>query len=93
MVLLLLLLLLLQQTGAHLYETCPSGNYFEYKAQAIGARAQSARTYLEKKFPEFEDCTRSNALSAFVLLSPNHQLFVAGGRGRARFSLGKRHAC
>ena len=45
------------QTGAHLYETCPSGNYFEYKAQAIGARAQSARTYLEKKFPEFEDCT------------------------------------
>jgi 20S proteasome subunit alpha 6 len=45
------------QTGAHLFETCPSGNYFEYKAQAIGARAQSARTYLEKKFEEFEDCT------------------------------------
>jgi len=37
------------QTGAHLYETCPSGNYYDYKAQSIGARSQSAKTYLEKK--------------------------------------------
>jgi len=42
------------QTGAHLYETCPSGNYFDYKAMAIGARSQSAKTYLEKKFAEYE---------------------------------------
>ena len=27
-------------TGAHLYYTCPSGNYFEYKAMAMGARSQ-----------------------------------------------------
>ena len=33
--------------GPHLFETCPSGNYYEYYAQAIGARSQSARTYLE----------------------------------------------
>lgn len=39
--------------GVHLYETCPSGNYFEYKAHAIGARSQSARTYLEKHFESF----------------------------------------
>ncbi|DBA01803.1 TPA: hypothetical protein N0F65_002919 [Lagenidium giganteum] len=39
--------------GVHLYETCPSGNYFEYKANAIGARSQSARTYLEKHFESF----------------------------------------
>ena len=27
-------------SGPHLYNTCPSGNYYEYKAMAIGARAQ-----------------------------------------------------
>ncbi len=26
--------------GPHLYNTCPSGNYYEYKAHAIGARSQ-----------------------------------------------------
>jgi 20S proteasome subunit alpha 6 len=26
--------------GAHLYNTCPSGNYYEYKAMGIGARSQ-----------------------------------------------------
>eukprot|EP01102_Stenamoeba_stenopodia_P004945 TRINITY_DN1544_c0_g1_i1.p1 TRINITY_DN1544_c0_g1~~TRINITY_DN1544_c0_g1_i1.p1 ORF type:complete len:249 (-),score=44.45 TRINITY_DN1544_c0_g1_i1:41-787(-) len=42
-------------TGAHLFETCPSGNYFDYKAIAIGARGQSAKTYLERHFQEFEN--------------------------------------
>lgn len=28
------------KTGPHLFNTCPSGNFFEYKAMAIGARAQ-----------------------------------------------------
>jgi len=41
-------------TGSHLYETSPSGNYYDYKAQAIGARSQSAKTYLERNFKEFE---------------------------------------
>jgi len=45
------------QTGSHLYETCPSGNYFEYKSIAIGARSQSAKTYLEKNFGSFNACT------------------------------------
>lgn len=44
-------------TGAHLYYTCPSGNYFEYKAMAMGARSQAAKTYLERKFETFEDAT------------------------------------
>jgi 20S proteasome subunit alpha 6 len=42
------------KTGAHVYETSPSGNYFEYKAQAMGARSQSARTHLEKHFETFD---------------------------------------
>jgi len=45
------------QTGAHLYETCPSGNYFDYKAISIGARSQSAKTYLERKFNDFEEAS------------------------------------
>jgi 20S proteasome subunit alpha 6 len=45
-----------QKKGVHLYETCPSGNYFEYKAHAIGARSQSARTYLEKHYESFANC-------------------------------------
>jgi 20S proteasome subunit alpha 6 len=34
--------------GAHIYQTCPSANYYDCKAMSIGARSQSARTYLEK---------------------------------------------
>jgi len=42
------------QDGPHLFETCPSGNYSEYNAYAIGARSQSARTYLEDHLAEFK---------------------------------------
>jgi len=41
--------------GAHLYQTCPSGNYYEYKAVAIGSRSQSAKSYLEKHLAEFRE--------------------------------------
>ena len=43
--------------GSHLYQTCPSANYYECKAMAIGARSQSARTYLEKYLNDFQNCT------------------------------------
>merc|ERR1719389_1192298 len=36
------------QTGPHLFQTCPSGNYYECKAMAIGGRSQASKTYLEK---------------------------------------------
>ncbi|XP_011311364.1 proteasome subunit alpha type-1 [Fopius arisanus] len=39
--------------GPHIYQTCPSANYFDCKAMAIGARSQGARTYLEKHLNEF----------------------------------------
>jgi len=50
-----LLVIGFDQTGPHLYESFPTGNFYDYKAMAIGARSQSARTYLEKYFPEFEN--------------------------------------
>jgi 20S proteasome subunit alpha 6 len=39
--------------GPRLYSTCPSGNYYEYRATAIGARSQAARTYLERHADAF----------------------------------------
>lgn len=44
------------ETGTHLFETCPSGNYYEYLAMAIGARSQSSKTYLEKNYESFANC-------------------------------------
>ncbi|KAJ8728720.1 hypothetical protein PYW07_006416 [Mythimna separata] len=42
--------------GPHIYQTCPSANFFDCRAMAIGARSQSARTYLEKHLATFMDC-------------------------------------
>ncbi|KAF7792128.1 hypothetical protein EIP86_003158 [Pleurotus ostreatoroseus] len=44
------------KTGPHLYEFSPSGNSYEYYAMSIGARSQSAKTYLEKYYESFMDC-------------------------------------
>merc|ERR1711957_601672 len=41
------------KTGPHLYETRPSGDYFEYIAQAIGSRPQACKTYFEKNYESF----------------------------------------
>lgn len=43
--------------GPHLYEFSPSGNSYEYYAMSIGARSQSAKTYLEKHYETFADGT------------------------------------
>lgn len=47
---------LLQDMGPHIFQTCPSANYFDCKAMSIGARSQSARTYLERSMDKFADC-------------------------------------
>jgi len=44
------------QSGPHLYEFSPSGISYEYYAMSIGARSQSAKTYLEKHYESFTDC-------------------------------------
>ncbi|CAD7938381.1 unnamed protein product [Amoebophrya sp. A25] len=45
-----------EDTGkAGIYETSPSGDFYEYKAMAIGGRAQRAKTYLEKHFETFPE--------------------------------------
>ncbi|KAI9710382.1 MAG: hypothetical protein M1828_002170 [Chrysothrix sp. TS-e1954] len=44
--------------GTHLFEFNPSGVTQEMVADAIGARSQMARTYLERNLEKFEDCGR-----------------------------------
>jgi 20S proteasome subunit alpha 6 len=54
------------QTGPHLFEFAPSGTSYEYVAMSIGARSQSARTYLEKHYESFMDCKSTRQGSPFV---------------------------
>jgi len=42
--------------GPHIFQTCPSANYYDCRAMAIGARSQAARTYLEKFLPQLKEC-------------------------------------
>ncbi|XP_008784923.1 proteasome subunit alpha type-1 [Phoenix dactylifera] len=52
----------LDETGAHLYYNCTSGNYFEYQAFAIGSRSQAAKTYLERRFEAFNSYSREELI-------------------------------
>jgi hypothetical protein len=49
----------------YIYMNNLTGNYYEYKAMALGGRSQSAKTYLEKHFEQFTGGTLS--LSVFIL--------------------------
>jgi len=51
------------KTGPHLYQTSPSGDYLEFKAIAIGSRAQAARTYLEKHFESFPNASKDDLVN------------------------------
>jgi len=42
--------------GPHIFQTCPSANYYDCRAMAIGARSQAARTYLERFLDDLGDC-------------------------------------
>ena len=48
--------------GPHIYQTCPSANYYDAKAMAIGSRSQSARTYLERRLDDFQTSTREELI-------------------------------
>ncbi|KAK9475532.1 nucleophile aminohydrolase, partial [Dipodascopsis tothii] len=50
------------EAGAHLYEFQPSGSVLEYFGAAIGARSQSARTYLERNFEQFVECSMDDLI-------------------------------
>lgn len=39
------------ESGPRLIQTCPSGNYYDFSAAAIGARCQGARSRFEQTYP------------------------------------------
>jgi len=45
------------KTGPRLFQAEPSGNQFEYIAQGMGTRSQSAKTYLEKHYKDFHNAS------------------------------------
>lgn len=53
----------IDQAGTHLFETCPSGNFFEYVSFAIGDKCQSAKTYLERNFETFGPLSADQLIS------------------------------
>jgi len=43
------------ENGPHIVQTCPSAHTYDCYAMSIGARSQSARTYLEKNLKQFAE--------------------------------------
>ncbi|CAI7788906.1 unnamed protein product [Closterium sp. NIES-53] len=70
----------IDQTGPHIFQTCPSGNFWEFHAMAIGARSQAAKTYLERKFDLFGACSLDE-LVRHALLAVKESLQEGGLSG------------
>ena len=59
--------LIFQRNGAHIVQSDPSGEVVEVLATSIGARSQSARTYLEKHLNEFKTATLDQLIEHALL--------------------------
>ncbi|KAI6648712.1 Proteasome subunit alpha type-1-like [Oopsacas minuta] len=55
--------------GPHIYHLCPSANYYDCCAMAIGARSQSAKTYLEREISNISNCSSLEELMRHALLA------------------------
>jgi 20S proteasome subunit alpha 6 len=69
------------ETGPHIYETSPDANYYEYYAYAIGARCQSAKTYLENHYRDFENMPLEDLIRAglhCIRKSTPHEIVMNG---------------
>ena len=53
-------------TGPHLFQTDPSGAFSEWRAAALGARSQSAKTYLERRYEAFPGLSREELIKEAV---------------------------
>jgi len=81
------------ENGPHIYETCPSGNYFEYYSMAIGGRSTSAKTYLENHFEELKKAESpevliQHAVQALNATAPSDSPLTVKNTSVAVISLG-----
>lgn len=60
--------------GPRVFYQCPSANYYDCKSIAIGARSQSARTYLEGKLEEIAATTTPEELIKHGLIALRNTL-------------------
>lgn len=65
--------------GPHVISADPSGNVTEMHAASIGARSQSARTYLEKHLDEFKEAG-SDAVIEHALRAVKESLQTDSGK-------------
>lgn len=75
------------QTGPHLFEAQPSGQYYEYKGMAIGARSQAGRTYLERHFETFPELSIDDLIK-HALLALRETLATGGDLSSANVAVG-----
>eukprot|EP00049_Salpingoeca_infusionum_P016974 m.351355 g.351355 ORF g.351355 m.351355 type:complete len:255 (+) comp16232_c0_seq1:383-1147(+) len=54
-------------SGPHIYQVEPSANYYDCKSMAIGARSQSARTYLERNMDAIATSSREELVKHGLL--------------------------
>lgn len=57
-----LLIVGVDDLGPHVFQTLPSGEEYELNAMAMGARSQSAKTYLERNVGSFMDASRDELI-------------------------------
>ncbi|KAH8249042.1 hypothetical protein KR032_005404, partial [Drosophila birchii] len=50
------------EKGPHIYQVTPSATFFNCKANSIGSRSQSARTYLDRNLNSFLDCSEDDII-------------------------------
>ena len=55
------------KNGPHIYKVEASAMSYDCRAMAIGARSQSARTYLEKNVDTFRDCDKNQLIRHSLL--------------------------
>ncbi|XP_016964622.1 proteasome subunit alpha type-1 [Drosophila biarmipes] len=55
------------EKGPHIYQVTPSANFFNCKANSIGSRSQSARTYLERNLGTFLDSSNDEIICHGIL--------------------------
>ncbi|XP_017121143.1 proteasome subunit alpha type-1 [Drosophila gunungcola] len=55
------------ENGPHIYQVTPSATFYNCKANSIGSRSQSARTYLERNLGTFLDSSNDDIICHGIL--------------------------